>query len=438
LPPEQLDNEALARRAVALQQLGQVQLDRGELDAAMKLFEESLTASEALGMRDEENLVRQYELGQAHFWVGYVHWQIGDLAAAEDALQIYYAISGKLAAAEPTNEGYELELGYAFQTLASLSARRGNLDAAFYFGRQHIQISRAIFERDRSNETSRKPLAYAYSLNGTMLRKTGKLNESHELFSYYRERADEASRHDPEDTQWLEDRMIAHHFIARVSLDLGDVQQSAEHYEGASKIADLLIGIEPKNDFWQRERIKLLIAFSEEKAMKGDKIGALDALDAARSWVDERLTRDAENLAWLQIKATVELTAGRSYLEIAELGQALLAAQQALERARNLARGDAESTSIRSLLAKCLILAGRIHTALDSQEQAQAAWTEALEILGSDAFTSSNAALLDPLVRTSIYLGKLEVALPLIDRLHTSGYRHPEFFAACYEARIDC
>jgi tetratricopeptide (TPR) repeat protein len=438
LPPEQLDNEALARRAVALRQLGQVQLDRGELDAAMKLFEESLTASEALGMRDEENLVRQYELGQAHFWVGYVHWQIGDLAAAEDALQIYYAISGKLAAAEPTNEGYELELGYAFQTLASLSARRGNLDAAFNFGRQHIQISRAIFERDRSNETSRKSLAYAYSLNGTMLRKTGKLNESRELFSNYLELADEASRHDPEDTQWLEDRMIAHHFIARVSLDLGDVQQSAEHYEGASKIADLLIGIEPKNDFWQRERIKLLIAFSEEKAMKGDRIGALDALDAARSWVDERLTRDAENLAWLQIKATVELTAGRSYLEIAELGQALLAAQQALERARNLAREDAESTSIRSLLAKCLILAGRIHAALDSQEQAQAAWTEALEILGSDAFTSSNAALLDPLVRTSIYLGKLEVALPLIDRLHTSGYRHPEFFAACYEARIDC
>ncbi len=438
LPPEKLDNEALARRAQALRQLGQVQLDRGKLEVAMSLFKESLTAAEDLSMREQDNLLRKFELGQAHFWVSYVHWQMGDLAAAEDEIQIYHAISKKLAIAEPANEAYELELGYAYQTLASLSMRRGKLEAAFDFGQQHLEISRAVFERDRGNETSRKSLAYAYSLNGTMLRQAGKLSESRELFLHYLKLADEASRSDPEDTQWLEDRMIAHHLVANMSLDLGENQKSLEHYQQAREIAKLLISIEPENDYWQRERAKLLIAFSEEQARKGDWENALGVLDSAQDLVDEQLRKDADNPNWLEIKAKATLVEGRNYLKVLDLDQALVAAQQALERARELARQDNESISIRSLSAECLILTGRAHAARNNPELAQGAWVEALDILGSDAFASANTVLLAPLMRTSLYLGRLDDASLLIERLHAAGYRHPRFTAACHEAEIEC
>jgi tetratricopeptide (TPR) repeat protein len=438
LPPGELDNDALARRAETLRQLGQVQLDRGELDAAMEFFDESLLAAEALGQREQDNLARLFDLAQAHFWVGYVHWQSGDLGAAEESMQIYHEISEKLHTTRPGNEAYELELGYAYQTLASLSKRLGKLEAALEYSQRHIDISREVFERDSQNETSRKSLAYAYSLNGSILHGLGKMAESLELFSNYLDLAKEASHDDPGDMQWHEDQMLAHHFVANVSLDLGDSRQARKHYKKAGELADLLIGIEPENDFWQKERAILLIARSGEVTRDGNFERGLEILDAARQQADDRLTKNPDNPGWLEIKADIELEAGRRHLENLDLESARLAAQQALGRTRMLAGQDADNTRIRSLLANCLILTGRISAARGSQEQALDAWAEALDVLGEDTEASSNPELLAPLVRASWYLDRADEVLPLVNRLHASGYRHPGFVASCGENKIEC
>jgi len=163
LPVKDLNDEALANRAEALLQLGQVQLTRGNLKEAMAPFGESLRAVEELSVRNPTNLDLLFDLGQAHFWVGYVYWEKKDLDAADQSMRRYYEISEKLYNTTPDNDDYILELGFSFNNLAILSDRRGDIKAALEYNLQMIDLSRTIYERDKENDTYGRALAEAYS-----------------------------------------------------------------------------------------------------------------------------------------------------------------------------------------------------------------------------------------------------------------------------------
>lgn len=120
-----LDDTALLQKALDWRQEGILARDRGDSQAAMSAFSRSLAALVYLYQRDKRNYDNLFELGQAEFWVGYVHWDNGDLGLAEESMTRYGVITRRLINADPKSAENVLELSY---TLTNLGAIENALD----------------------------------------------------------------------------------------------------------------------------------------------------------------------------------------------------------------------------------------------------------------------------------------------------------------------
>ena len=121
-----LDDMALLQKALDWRQEGMAARDRGDNQAAMSAFSHSLAALVYLYQRDKRNYDNLFELGQAEFWVGYVHWGNGDLDPAEESFTRYGVITRRLINADPKSAENVLELAYTLTNLGLVeNARQG-------------------------------------------------------------------------------------------------------------------------------------------------------------------------------------------------------------------------------------------------------------------------------------------------------------------------
>jgi tetratricopeptide (TPR) repeat protein len=437
LPAKDLNDEALATRAEALLQLGQVQLTRGRLDDAMGPFQESLRAIEELSARDPVNLDLLYDLGQAHFWVGYVHWENKDYDAADKRMQQYYGISETLYNAAPNNDDYILELGYSHNNLAILSDRRGDVKAALDYNQRMIDLSRTIFNRDRNNEAYRRALAEAYSWGGSMLRNDNQLAAAAARFAEYLHLAEEASNADPDDTQWIDHRMLAHRFLAEGALETGIDDTARVHYRAGMVLAEQLTKIEPANMNWQIEGALFELRLAQMSFRDGEINDGLLAIDTARAKVREHLVANPDSTDWLLVSTKLELVTGKALLEQGDLGGAASVASNVVDAARQLLAANPTSVPTRVLLTDSLILSARIATRDSKLQREDPAWREALAVFDQSDRNRFNPDERDAFICASLYAGRTDYIDDEIEVLRQAGYRHPDFVAALHAHGID-
>lgn len=436
LPPRDLDEDALAYRAEALLQLGQVQLTRRRLDDAMAAFTESLRAIEELNARDPTDLDRLYDLGQAHFWIGYAHWESDDLDAADEQMRRYYRISEQLYNADPQDDDYILELGYAYNNLAILSHRRGDNEAALDYNRRMIELTRAVYERDKDNETYRRALADAYSWSGSMLRKDNQFVASTARFEEYLDLAEAAGRTDPDDTQWIDHRMLAHRFLADGLVELGETGAARDHYEAAMALARKLTTIEPGNDNWQLEYALVGHRLAQIKIRDGQIDESLREIESFRKLTQEQLANNPENTDWQRIETALDLASGEALLKRYEFAEASSAANAAIETAGELIEVDPDSAVTRALLADGLILAARVAASNEASAQESRSFADAMAVFDGSGINRSDPDARNAIVRAALYAGRAEQVALDIETLRKAGYRHPDFVAALREYGI--
>jgi len=107
---------------------GQAYRNKSDWDMAMQEFQKSRAALIYLYQRDPSNRDSLFELGQAEFWVGYVHWDKQNLDLAEEAFTRYGVITRRLINAEPTNADFVMELSYTLTNLAAIKRARISAD----------------------------------------------------------------------------------------------------------------------------------------------------------------------------------------------------------------------------------------------------------------------------------------------------------------------
>jgi tetratricopeptide (TPR) repeat protein len=435
MAPKDLDEDALLNRAKTLSQLGQAQMTRGRLDDAMVPFEEALHAVEELSARDPDNLTRLFELGQAHFWVGYVHWESNELVAADESMRQYYRVSEMLYKAEPENDDYILELGFAFNNLAILSERRGDIKVALDYNRRMIDLSREVYERDKGNETYLHALADAYSWSGSMLRRDTQLAASVDRFADYLELAEAAGRNDPANTQWIEHRMLAHRFVADGMLELGNVEAAHSNFEEGMVLAQQLIEIESANKMWQIEHAIVAQRLVQMNIRVENIDQGLQLLESTRISVQERLADNPDD-DWLQMKAELDLIAAKLLLGQGDTVAAASIADAVVSVARSLYENDPSKLSRRTVLINSLVLKARIATVDAVSSQEYSGWQEVLTVIEEAEKDQIFPEALDADIRASLYSGLRNNIDNKIKLLRDSGYQHPDFVMVLQEYRI--
>jgi tetratricopeptide (TPR) repeat protein len=436
LEPNELTDEALANRAEALLQLGQVQMARGELEAAQAPFEEALSATRELSTRDPENFDRLFGLGQAHFWVGYVHWELGELEAANDGMHEYYRVSKALYEANPGNVDYLMELGHSYTNLAILNDRMDKEESALEYSENAVDLIRKAFELDSGNNTRQLALADTLSWSGSLLKNTWQFSTASDRFNEYLTLAIEALAEHPEDNQWRHHLMLSRHFAGKIALIMGQSDTALEHFVSGAQIADQLVKFEPENNRWQIEHALLLIAVAKEALRRGETENGRQTILSAKKKVSSLLEQHPESFDWRAIDARLDLILAQLLYQSGNSEQVNELVSQVLATARNLIESEPEKNITRMLLANALVFSTTIpEHELAAQEKA-AVLGEAIRALGSDLIDASQPDIMAAMVRSYALAGEQVKAAELGRGLYRAGYRHPDFMEALEQAVI--
>lgn len=437
LPAKEINDDVLGNRATALLQIGQTQFARGLHSEAMSAFKESLGAFEELVSRNPDNMKQLFDLGQGHFWVGYVHWENDELDAADASMREYYQVSQQLYESDPTNEQYILELGFAFNNLAILSDRRGRTKEALDYNWKMIELSEDVHQRDKDNQSFLLALADAYSWRGSILLADLQLSAAVDRFENYLALAEEASKKNPVDTQWLNHRMLAHRFCGEANLILGRSEIATRHYKAGYTLATELLKIESNNEDWQIEHAVLALRLAEAEIRNGNSESGFDAMEILRAKIQQRIADNPDRIDWLVFDTESRLEQGRVLLASQRLDGALAYSTAALKSAQKLIDLDPSRRSSKYLLANSLILNARVTVASQAGSANSNPWPAVLDVIDQLNADRRQAELIDADIRASLYAGRTGLIDSQIAVLRDAGYRHPDFVAAVHAQGLE-
>jgi len=149
------DPVSLGRRARVLHLLGEVQVERGNLDAALRDFNAAAIGTGELLRRKPTDGQRIFDHAQSLYWVGLIAWRRGEFGVARTNLSAYRDWSERLARMDPANEAWQAERGYGASNLGVLDLDEGRLlDARSQFQRA-LNVAAGLLAR-KPGDTQRQ------------------------------------------------------------------------------------------------------------------------------------------------------------------------------------------------------------------------------------------------------------------------------------------
>ena len=416
-----LPTRTLAAHARALHQMGKVRMDQGDLDAALAHFQPALERSRALVSRDPENLDALFELGQSHFWVGYVHFRQQDLARALDAMESYLERSEELHHRRPDDDSL-LEVAYGNNNVAQVLVELGETPLAARHYREALDISRQLAARHPESAPHQERWVRALLQMGDVHRHEGDLRQA-------RERLDEAlaALHDqlrrtPDNVRLVRQLSIATNRQATLALSLGDLATARRLRARDVESLEELHGVDPSQVEWRNQLGKAVQELAEVLVWQGELDPASATLDRAEDHARTLLAMEGG-----KIEGTTLLHRARILrAQVHRLSGRLSEAQRIAETV--LAEDDPdhwrEGVQARLTLAHTLAQAQRDH-------EARRWANEAGDIVATHDPDSRFYRTLDLRATSAMLAGDVAAARQPIHTLLGMGYRHPRFLEIC-------
>lgn len=431
VPEGELSSQELQSRAKALEQIGQVRVAQGKLADATAAFREALRLSKGLAERDPGSAEWQFDLGQSHFWVGYLLWQQKDLAGAMEQFRAYLAISEALVARDPRNRRWMLELAYAHSNIGSIARERGDNSSALTSLRASAGLMETLLAQAPDDDALRQELGHVHAKLGDLLARLGDLAGATGWLEKYRSAMQTLVERAPEDMERLRYLGYAHSHLGDVLRQRGDVDGALAHYRTDLAIAERLAAHDTDN----RE---LALELSLRKNKVANILLLRRAFDEAhalytaeRSIIDALLAHDPGNREW-------RFALARSHWSLAQLlaaqgraHQAVARAQEAVGIVRQLVAEAPDQRIFAIWLAYYWWLLGEMHERAGAPLDARAAWQQGLALGEALTRLGSEPLLCDVHVRLLLGLGRIDEARPLLAELDRMGYREPLLVELC-------
>jgi len=153
-------NEQAWTRHWAMLGLGDVQMQRGNLAAALSSYQASRAIAARLAEADPDNAGWQRDLSVSHDKIGDVQTAQGNLAAALSSYQASLAIRQRLAEADPDNAGWQRDLALSFGRVAIIESKQGARGSALSQFRKGRNIIARLMRQSPENATLPEDLAW--------------------------------------------------------------------------------------------------------------------------------------------------------------------------------------------------------------------------------------------------------------------------------------
>ncbi len=418
------NDTTLLRHAKALTQIGEVRLDEGRFADALQAFQVAHTRAVSLCVRQPLNGEYLFTRGQVEYWLGFTHRRKGDLATATQWWIAYRDTTVRLAALDPNNSAWQIELGYGHHNLAVLEIDRGHYDAA----RTEFLAEMELFERASAARPGgpdaplRQKIADLHSWLGLAAEGSGNYPEARIHYVEQVRLLELLVKDEPANVRWQPRLALAWFRQALLETVMGEHTEAMVHLQSAGKIYDALCTQDPENRAWARARLTLRLRQAQLLLADQSLTDAAAILSASAEPIEklalaEPASADFALLLAQRWRLEAELRAiqGRE--------GATDAALRAVQIGEKVVGTELSSGSgIGEFLATCANSAAM----LDHDGKGDQARPYRLRIIALTKpylETSRDWRLLDPAARALAGEGEIDQARTLVKRLTEDGYR---------------
>ena len=425
---EELSDEELSDRSTALHQIGQVRFGLGQFPEASEAFRASLELARDLTARAPEDAKRQFDLGQSHFWLGFLRWQQRDLEAALEHFETYLEISRRLVEKEPQNATWLLELAYSYSNVGSIEEERGRPQEAA----RTLESSAGIFEdlvaRRPGDLSLAAELAQVYAKLGQALYNEGELSGSLSRFRSALEIYQRAVAERPDDVKLLGFLGVAYDHIGDLLLATGRGAEAFAPFRAGLMLAEELVRRDPENRTWRADLAQRHNKVGRSLLLQGDVEGARGHLREELGITVSLLDQAPEHGRWRFDRARNRWNWALLHSRTGSPGKALKELAACREILESLL-AESDHQEYRFWMARTLWLLGTAEQQLAGVAAAARSWREGAVVAQTLVRESPSPRNLDVLVRLLILLEREEEAEPWLRRLVAMGYREPTFVA---------
>ena len=424
-----LDPDALGRRARSQQLIGEIEVRRGDMPAALTAFRRARDTTAELLARTPDNAQRIFEHAQSVFWVGYYDWQYGNVPAGEQAMLEYQHLASRLVARDPGNMDWQAELSYSHSNLGVMLLDEGRpREAITQFEMSRLANVRRVAAKP-DDDTAKFDLGQDYSWLSSAQALDLRFDEAQRLRQQEMMLYTAVLQREPRNAVALERMMIAHRLLASLQLAHGEIAAAASQAAEASRMADMQLQLEPDNTDWIQAAAKSRLMQADLFNWQGQPRQAQVELERARPLVAELLKRDAKVWAWrVELQEAQAKVATDLLRQSGHRKEALEVARASVGRLRQVVLDPGQKGKSERWLMLSLGRVARISQELGDIQSANSAW-RALQQIGSRRFSLDAEAMLW-LARADQAMGAGAQASALLKQLRESGYRHPDFIAA--------
>ena len=274
---EDLTREVALKNAIALRQLGEVEVAKSRYSKALEAFGE---AEEILNSLDHEYF-QSAEVGEQRYlidyWVGYVYHERSEWDKARVRWVSYHDLS-RSTFESSGDHAHKIEYLYSKQNLGVLELNAGNLDEASQY------LAEALAELDKG--TYYDPATTEYKdAKSTLLSWSGEVawlrGDLPDALSLYRAELELTSelREAEENMLYDELELQALSRVALVNLVSGAVREASSMYETAYTSSRRLVEFDPENAYWLRLFTRSALGYSRVLHASGE---VSDAMGVAR------------------------------------------------------------------------------------------------------------------------------------------------------------
>jgi tetratricopeptide (TPR) repeat protein len=418
----QLDATALGHRSRAMHLIGEIRDLRGNPAEAQAAFEQAARTTEHLLAQSPNDTQRIFDHAQSVFWVGYAAWKRTDAKTAEVNLKAYLDLAQRLTKIDPSNLDWRAEVAFAHVNRGIVELGTGRPEVALQsFGFAHETLSQLVATRPEVNFELAQNHGWRADAQALLGDYVAALTEQRRKLALFR-----AMPGGEKNKTAQRGILSALNEISMYELALGQTAGAEADAHAGLKVAEELIGEDPKNLFWRggacMARLRLVEIElaqgrrNDARAEHGRASACVAQFDAAGSLgLNYTIRFGARSLALAALLATSGESAGVD----AEL-------QEFLDGAVGKLTPDTPDRSRLAIeLANAALALGQLRAG-HAGEGARRAWSIAESQL--QPFQSmKDGAVLTPLARARLSLGDVEGARALAARIQVSSYRHPAY-----------
>ena len=414
--PARMSTAELTRNAKVLQQLGEVQIERGDPPAALPMFRQSLALTQAARSREPGNPDAQLAYGTSHFWIGEVHRRQKEYPLALASMREYLAVTEKLAREHPRRTDFQLERAYGHNNVGVVLEAQGELRVALAHYKTSLDARSAEVRRKPSDVQLQASLAPALNKVGTLHYKLGELAVARDYFGRELGIYRTLLAAQPHQTQWQQRMAVSLTYLALMHWYMGDVDGAEAFWREELAIERELAKRDPENVGWQRNvavTTRRLAGALESRGETGQAAALLQQAHRRLAELQKGAPRDASLAGYIN---AVDIDLAR-----------VVAANGAPGRAKTILTNliaRVETTSDRTsqlVLARAANTLGEIVHASEPS-RAEAAWRRAEQLLEPNVQSTNDVLELDLWCRVLVHRGRCDDARRVLRRLRSARY----------------